>query len=95
MDEREQIEARLRILHSDLDASSCDFGDWRMSKAFENLLEDMSTATEEELPSKLLSWFQNVYEDLSLVIEQRKANREEINELEGQLNGAVGNSESE
>lgn len=95
MDEREQIEARLRVLHSELDASSCDFGDWRMSKAVENLLVEMSMATEKELPSKLLAWFKNVHEELAPVIAQRKTNREEINALEKLLNEEVSDAESE
>ena len=81
--EREALEAELRCLHSSLDASSSNFGDWRFAKAVEKLIDEVAEA--ENFTEALKEWLEGLKEDYADVIAQRKTTRARINEIEEEL----------
>ena len=85
---KEEIEARLRVLHSEL-LTGHDFGDWRMSRAFEGLIETLSSGSS---LIAIINAFKNLYSDLRDVIQARKNARQEIEDLEKELEN-LGNNE--
>lgn len=80
-EEREQLEAELRILHSRLDASSSECGDWNLSKVVESLIDACVASTDESLKA----WGENAKTNLSERISERMRIRERINEIEALL----------
>ena len=82
--ENDDLQAELRVLHSQLDASSSTYGDYNMSKAIEKLIEEIIQS--DEVVAALKSWADNEYTNLQKKIDKRKEIRERIIEIETELN---------
>ena len=84
---KEEIEARLRILHGQLDESSSKFGDWTLSRAFEKMIVKLKDVPSEELAPKIIEWIAETIAKLkdNDVIENRIAIRNEIEDLEAEM----------
>lgn len=82
--ENDDLQAELRVLHSQLDASSSDYGDYNMSKAIEKLIEGISQS--DDVVDALNRWADNEYVNLQKKIDKRKEIRERIIEIENELN---------
>lgn len=80
-EKREQLEAELRVLHSKLDASSSEYGDWNLSKIVEGLID----ACVESNDDSLKAWGESAKEKLSNRISERVKIRERINEIEVEI----------
>ena len=80
-EEREQLEAELRVLHSRLDASSSKCGDWNLVKVVESLIDACSESND----SSLKSWSEDAKLKLSDRIAERESIRVRINEIESEL----------
>lgn len=81
-----QLDNDLRWRRKALQENESEFGDWRMAKAFENLLSSLSgVETDTEFVSKLRTWVKEQAEYLADHIKEREAVRAEINDLEIQI----------
>lgn len=77
-EEREQLEAELRVLHSRLDASSSECGDRNLIKVVESLIDACVVSSDDSLKA----WGENTKTNLSERISERMRIRERINEIE-------------
>lgn len=67
----------------ELQDNTSDAGDWRIIKAFEDLLSSLSgIETDATFVTKLREWVDSQAEDLKDGIEKRVAMRTEINDIE-------------
>lgn len=85
-----QLDSELRWRQKKLQNNTSDIGDWRMAKAFEDLLSSLSgTETDAAFTTKLREWVNSQAEYLKDRIEKREAVRAEINDIETEIAGNV------
>ncbi len=81
-----QLDNDLRWRRKALQENESEFGDWRMAKAFENLLSSLSnTESDTDFLAKLHNWVNEQAEYLADHIKERETVRAEINDLEVQI----------
>lgn len=81
-----QLDNDLRWRRKALQENESEFGDWRMAKAFENLLSTLSGVdSDTEFVTNLHNWVKEQADYLAEHIKERETVRAEINELEIQI----------
>lgn len=81
---REEIEARLRVLHHELYYSK-ECGDWMMTRSLEKLIDNLQDATALTFITVFIKTLKEIIEQLGNAIVLRKAKRKEIEDLEEEL----------
>lgn len=85
-----QLDNELRWRQREMQENTSEIGDWRMAKAFENLLSTLAgTKTDAAFVTKLREWVDSQAEYLKGRIEKREAVRAEINDIETEIAGNV------
>lgn len=82
---RDELQAELRCLHSDLQFNTSPCGDWRMAKALEKLLIGLQDCEETDVASFVKSWAVETYKTIGNNISDRIMKRERVNEIEEEI----------
>ncbi len=81
-----QLDNELRQRQREMQENTSEIGDWRMAKAFENLLSTIAgTETDAEFVAKLHKWVDAQAEYLADHVKKRETVREEINNIEAEI----------
>lgn len=81
-----RLDNELRWRQREMQENTSEIGDWRMAKAFENLLSTIAgTETDAEFVTKLREWVNAQAEYLADRIEKREAVRAKINDIETEI----------
>lgn len=81
-----QLDNDLRQRQVAMQENTSEFGDWRMAKAFEDLLAKLSTAKDDtEFVSMLRKWVSDTNTALEDHIADRVKARAEINDIQEQI----------
>lgn len=81
-EERQELEAELRCLQSDLQHNTSDCGDWRMAKAMEKLIVGLQDCEAENVGKFVKDWASDTYTSIGDEIQNRVGKRKRLNEIE-------------
>ena len=84
-EERQELEAELRCLQSDLQHNTSDCGDWRMAKAMEKLIVGLQDCEAENVGKFVKDWASDTYNSIGGDIQNRVEKRKRVNEIEEAL----------
>lgn len=85
-EERQELEAELRCLQSDLQHNTSDCGDWRMAKAMEKLIVGLQDCEADNVGKFVKDWASDTYTSICDEIQNRVEKRKRVNEIEEALN---------